>query len=213
MNRLASLAGLTLAVALLAVPGAESAASGSQGCPPAGARTIAHDRSVRVYRVGPKGAVVACLVGHSGHMTLLAKPAPCCHGLRGSVGSFELAGPVVGYIETQFGVDSGSSRLMLVDLSSHRVLRSIDGGSYVDAGLILSERIASFVLDSHGSLAWIASRSEHRQPVQLSVHVAVPQQVPKTLDEGPSVDPHSLRLSQGRLSWSHEGATRTVSIP
>jgi hypothetical protein len=212
MNRLASLAALTL-LALLAVPGAESAASTIRGCPPSGARTIAHDRPVRVYRVGSEGPVVACLVGHSGHMTLLAKPAPCCHGLRGSVGSFELAGPILGYIETQFGVDSGSSRLMLLDVASHRVLRSIDGGSYVDAGLILSERIASFVLDSHGSLAWIASRSEHRQPAQLSVHAAVPHRAPETLDEGPSIDPHSLRLSLGRLSWSHEGVTQTVSIP
>lgn len=146
-------------------------------------------------------------------MTLLAKPVPCCHGLRGSVGSFELAGPIVGYIETQFGVDSGSSKLILVDVASHRVLRSIDGGSYVDAGLILSERIASFALDSHGSLAWVASRSEHRQPAQLSVHDAAPHRPPATLDEGPSIDPHSLRLSNGRLSWASAGVTRTVSIP
>jgi hypothetical protein len=213
MSRLATLVGV-LAVALLAVPGAASfATSTSPGCPAAGAKTIARDGSVRVYRVGPEGPVVACRMGHSGHMTLLAKPAPCCHGLRGSVGSFQLAGPIVGYIETQFGVDSGSSKLILVDVASRRVLRSIDGGSYVDAGLILSERIASFALDSHGSLAWVASRSEHRQPAQLSVHDAAPHRPPATLDEGPSIDPHSLRLSNGRLSWSNAGVTRTVSIP
>lgn len=208
--------GLALIALLFAASAGGStsfARSASTNCAPTGARLLAHDRAVRVYRVGPEGAVVACLVGHSGHMTLLAKPAPCCHGLRGSVGSFELAGPLVGYIETRFGVDSGSSRLILVDVAARRVLRSIDGGSYVDAGLILSERIASFVLDSRGSLAWVTSRSEHREPAQLSVHDAAPHRPPETLDDGPSIDPHSLRLSYGHLSWSNAGTTHTVSIP
>lgn len=216
MMRLRYPCGLALIALLFAAPAVGSttvARSAGTSCAPAGAQLIAHDRVVRIYRVSFEGPVLACLMGHSGHMTLLAKIAPCCHGLRGSVGSFELAGPIVGYIETQFGVDSGSSRLIAVDVASHRVLRSIDGGSYVDAGLILSERIASFVLDSHGSIAWIASRSEHREPAQLSVHDAAPHRPPEALDEGPSIDPHSLRLSHGHLSWSHAGATRTVSIP
>ncbi len=207
------LAFIALLFAAPAVGSASVAHSASASCAPFGARVLAHDGLVRVYRIASEGPVAACLGGHSGHMTLPTKPAPCCHGLRGSVGSFELAGPIVGYIETRFGVDSGSTKLVLVDVDSRRLLRSIDGGSYVDAGLILSERIASFVLDSRGSLAWIESRSEHREPAQLSVHVAAPHRPPETLEEGPSIDPHSLRLSHGRLSWSHGGVERTVSVP
>jgi hypothetical protein len=191
-------------LALLSMPGLARAAA---ACPPRGATTIARDRTVRVYRSG-RERPAACLLGHSGHVTL-----PTGGSLHSSDSSFELAGPIVGYIQTQFGVDSGSSQLIVLDVAKRRLLRSIDGGSYVDAGLILSEGIASFVLDAHGAIAWISTRSEHRQPATLAVHAAARTGAPAKLDEGPGIDPHSLRLSHGILSWSDGGVRHSAAMP
>lgn len=146
-------------------------------------------------------------------MTLVPEPSRSGLGPHRSLGELALAGTVVGYIETQFGVDSGTTTLFLVDVRARRLLRSLDAGHYVDAGLISSDAITDFVLTPRGSVAWISERTEHGVLSQRAVHVAAPKGNPVSLDEGTTIDPRSLTLSQGTLAWSDGGAPRTASMP
>ncbi len=129
------------------------------------------------------------------------------------MGDFELAGDILGYSETQFGVDSGTTRVVIADVARRRIIRSIEGGNYVDAGLILSEGVDSFVLSSTGAVAWIRSRSEHRQLTDVVVYAAPRVGDASVLDKGTSIDPASLRLSGTTISWVDGGARRTAAMP
>ena len=179
------------------------------------ARVLARDTSLAVYETRPRSAgepraTWACLAGHKGHMTLLAPTRLNAHI---SLGRFQLAGRVVAYLATQFGVDSGSTDLVVVDVGARRVLHSIAVGSYVDAGIISSEAVARFLVTAQGSVAWTATREEHRTPAGASVHAASRDGAPVLLDSGPAIDPDSLALSRTTLSWTDAGTVRTAPMP
>src|SRR5947209_3403917 len=166
MRRATVAALLTLAAGLGPVPGAGAATA---SCAARGARVLARSPALRIYETRPaRGphAVLACLAGHRGHMTLLA---PTRLNLHTSLARFELAGHVAAYLETQFGVDSGTTKLVVVDVGARRVLRAIEAGSYVDAGLLFEEAVARFLITSRGSLAWAVTREDHRGPAVQSV--------------------------------------------
>jgi hypothetical protein len=203
-------AGLAAAVALaLGAP----AASGAPGCAPAGARILARDAAVRVYETVPKNgrAIAACLVGHSGRMTLLAaQPHP---GLHRTLSRFELAGHIVAYVETQFGVDSGTSTLVVADVGTRHILRSLEAGSYADAGILDRRSVTRFVITTRGSIAWISEQTQHEQLVEVAVHAAPSRGPVVLLDSGRDIDPSSLRLSGSTLSWSRAGSQRSARMP
>jgi hypothetical protein len=190
-------------------------AAGRPPCPPPGAHVLARDRLLRVYSTGTGlgAGVVACRLRTGTRMTLLPGPGQRPPGLQRGVGGFELAGGLVGYRETQFGIDSGTTRLLIADVGRRRVLRSIAGGSYVDAGLILSERVDVFVLTAAGAVAWVTTRREHGQLTGVTVSAAPPRGSAAVLDRGTAIDPTSLRLSGATLSWRDGGATRTARMP
>jgi hypothetical protein len=223
MRRLACLAVLAATAVAAALTGLgreelpASAAVQLRPCVPARAHVLAKDAVVRVYepaatyRGEAPSAIYACLAGHRGHMTLLP-PNPQIHAHR-SLGAFQLAGAVVGYIATQFGVDSGTTTLVVVDVASRRVLRSLEAGHYVDAGFILAEGVQQFLVSPRGSLAWISYRSEHRAPKEYAVHAAAPEQPPRVLDEGRDIGGSSLALAGGTLSWRHGADERSAPLP
>jgi hypothetical protein len=144
-------------------------------------------------------------------MTLLPKHS---FGLRLSVGQFVLAGNFVGYIETQFGVDSGSSTLIVVDVASRRRIHQIAAGHYVDAGLLFSEGVTDFVVSNRGSLAWITVRRRSSLgEEERTVQVVGLTGTPTIVDSSTTIDPTSLRLSDHTLRWSDEGAQHTAPMP
>jgi hypothetical protein len=146
-------------------------------------------------------------------MTLLPAPSPGQRGLHRSVGQFRLAGHVAGYIETQFGVDSGTTSLIVVDVSTRHTIRMLPAGTYVDAGIIFREGVTDFLVTPHGSIAWIIARSEHRAAPLLTVHVAARSGPARTLDEGGDIGESSLALAGGTVSWWHAGSERTAPMP
>jgi hypothetical protein len=176
---------------------------------------LAHDRSVRIYSTGTQLAetVVACSLLSGSRITLLPAYSPGFHGLHHSVGGFELAGAIVGFTEAQFGVDSGTTRLVIADVARGRVLRSIAGGNYVDAGFVLAEGISRFVMTPTGAVAWVATRSKAGQLTGVTVSAAARAGAPAVLDEGLGIDPSSLRLAGGTVSWSDGGVLRTAPVP
>ncbi len=207
----------TLAACLGAPPAglARTPDGRARSCVPHGARVLVHNAAIHIYETRSRSAaqprsVLACLSGHSGHMTLLA---PTRLNLHISLTRFELAGHVAAYLATQFGVDSGTTKLVVVDVGARRVLRSIEAGSYADAGLIFSEKVIRYLLTSHGSVAWTLTREDHSEPPLESVWAAPREGPAALLDSGPAIDAGSLALSRATLSWTDAGAQRTAPMP
>lgn len=203
------------------VPAGPSVGSAAtRPCVPRNAHVLAHDREVRVYELRPKHArrdfepptIDACLAGHTGHMTLLA-PDPHITFLRRGLDRFRLAGRILGYVESRSGVDSGTLQLTVVDVAARRVLRSLEAGSWGDAGIISRVEISGFVLTSGGSVAWMTERTDHRQLVEVAVHGASREGPPSLLEAGPDIDPGSLSLSGSTLGWTRAGALHHVPMP
>jgi hypothetical protein len=208
----------TLAVLGTVAVDAGAAAGGTHHhCPPPGAHLIAHDRAIRVYSTGSATLgrpVEACLIGAGTRMTLLPRGGggggPAGQSLK--VATF--SGPLVAYLLTSFGVDSGSTRLAIADVASRRVLRELLVGHYVDAGFGGGEAVTKVVLGPRGAVAWIAgSHGPGNQTVTYAVHTARTVGPPKVLDEGTDIGATSLTLAGRTLSWSHGGVEHTAELP
>jgi hypothetical protein len=176
---------------------------------------IAHDHAVRVYTLGAGAGtrVEACLAGRGTRMTLLA---PAKGSRHRSLGSFAFAGTKLAYVEDQFGVDSGTLSIVVVDVARRRVLRTFGGvGGYVDAGIAGSSNVSDVVLSAKGSVAWITET--HGPPatpgLTVAVHAATATGAVRTLDEGPDIEAGSLTLSGGMLGWSRAGVERRAPLP
>lgn len=171
---------------------------------------------MRVYSTGPQSsntyAVRACRRGAGASMTLLAARSQRHFGLHHSVGQFALAGDFVGYIETQHGVDSGTTTLIVVDVASRRKLHEIASGHYVDAGFVFSEGVTDFVVSNRGSVAWITERGKGGSLEERTVQVVGPTGIATVADASTTIDPTSLRLSGHTLSWSDAGVIRTAPM-
>ena len=184
-------------------------------CAGRGARVLARSAALAIYETrprtgGPPRAVLACLSGHRGHMTLLA---PTRLNQHTSLARFELAGHVAAYLETQFGVDSGTTKLVVVDVGARRVLHAIEAGSYVDAGIVFAEAVIRFLVSSRGSVAWTVTREDHRGPAIESVWAVGREGAPALLDSGQAIDAGSLARAGTTLSWTDEGTQRTAPMP
>ncbi len=204
------------AVAAVAAAGPPPAGAAGRGCAPPGAKLLAHNRYLRVFEparavVSGPSAIEACLAGHTGHMTLLAadRPGP----VHRSLGRFELAGRVLAFLVTQFGVDSGTTTLVVADIGARRVLRSQEAGSYSDAGILFRRGVVKFLPTAHGSLAWTVEETHHQQLAGVDVYAAGRTGAPRLLESGTDIDPGSLALSGSTLSWSRAGTARTAPMP
>jgi hypothetical protein len=220
-NRAAGLLGV---IAAISVSGAAIAAARETGvaaahrCPPAGAHMIAHDRFVRVYTTGTGPlsghAVEACLTGRRGRMTLLAAASPGAGPGGRSLAVDASSGPLIAYSLTSFGVDSGSTSLVVADVDARRVLRRLTVGHYVDAGFAGYERITQVALGPEGAVGWIAAAKGPGEASQTySVHAAATVGEPRVLDEGPDIGPESLTLTGGTLHWWHAGIEHSAPLP
>ena len=130
-----------------------------------------------------------------------------------SLGAVAIAGSLVAYVETTFGVDSGSSRIVVVDVSTHRVLRSLPAGSYVDAGIIRRERIRALAVAADGAIGWILESGGAHQTKKRHVYDAPRRGPVSLLDEGTDIGPESLQISGRTLSWQHAGTRRSAQLP
>ncbi len=159
--------------------------------------------------------MVACLAGRQTGMTLIAAPAPHSQRLvRRSLGIIVVAGPIAAYVVNQLtGVDTSTSKLVVADVASGRILREAPAGHSVDGGIIFDERLSSLATTSRGSVAWIEQRREGRNKRSAAVYSAPPTGHATLLDEGPAVGPESLTLSHGTLSWSDGADRRTATMP
>ena len=188
-------------------------------CPRRGAEVLASNKLVRVYaypstkeRYPRPRRSEACLVGRGTRMTLFDPESDEGRHPRFSV--VALSGTLVAYSISHHGTDSGGSRLLLANVKARRILRELPGEGFVDAGFAGGTYRTDLVLDPSGSAALIEERVG---PVSERTDSFVVRAAPLggeelLLDEGPDIEPHSLRLRSGTLSWQNAGVTRTARL-
>jgi hypothetical protein len=149
-------------------------------------------------------------------MTLVpSTERPARFGGGGSIDEIALAGHVVAYVvHRRVGVDTGASELIVADVARRFILRETAVGYSVDAGLVADEDLTALVVTPAGAVAWIAAR--HGIPIRpaaATVYAAAPTSGVTVLDEGPKIDPASLKLTGSTLSWTDAAGVRTGAMP
>ena len=174
-------------------------------CSPRGSETITQDRSVRVYSIPEyiegvrqkHEGIYACVL-RSGK-TIALKPPRRYLPLH-QLDHITLAGVIVAFGDGWHGIDSGCTSIVVLDLASGRtLLRLPQVACFVDAGFVREGQLTDLVVNSHGSVAWIASKGR-REARGFEVHSANTGST-ALLDEGPEIVPGSLRLAGGEVTW------------
>jgi hypothetical protein len=173
-----------------------SAAAAGAGCLRSGGRTLAADRSARVFSM--RGYVYAC-VNATGRSVRLGG-AGFCNRPAARVAPVGLAGNVVAYGLQTCGVDTAQSAVVVRDLGSDRRLADLPASTLpLRPESFVSVR--SLVLRSDGSVGWIAAVDSIVGGAHTSYEVhRFSGGAGALLDAGASIDPSSLRLAGGRLS-------------
>jgi hypothetical protein len=197
-----------------AVPPASSAAAHRthrSRCLPHGANTIAVDRSVRVYYlpeyvegVRMQRGTYACLLRRG---TTLPLEPPEREGPLPELSRITLAGIFVAFVDYQHGVDAGCDIIEVIDVPTGRTALVAGVGCSVDACQIRCERATDLVVNEHGTVAWIVTRSGFGHPSpSIEVHSASTSGSTALLDSGLGIVPGSLRLAPGgEVSWLDAG--------
>jgi hypothetical protein len=203
-----------LLVALAAIslrPSTDAAAGARKRCFPHGSRTVVKDRVARVYRIVYRGSreVWGCSY-RTGRRTFL--------GLR-DFSNFEgeyaapivLRGPFVAVNVKEAGHSTGTyATVSVFDLRSRKRLHVwSQGGTACDGDTEVNE----LRLTGSGAAAWIAEAQFGCDPTIKQVFKADrSSRHVRELDYGDSVDAHYLRLTRKRVSWKHDGETRSAPV-
>lgn len=195
-RRLAVLGLSVLAVAC--APGVASAKAPS--CAKAGSKTLAQNKSVRVYRTG-KGvdqSLFACRRS-TGRRTRLATAFDDGYVSSASFGDVRLAGQFVAWSKTATdnsckadcppGYEPTTRAIGVFD-AGHRKSRGIDG--YPIGGAL--------VLSKDGGVAW-AAQSSSGDPFEIRASVRAGDN--RLLDSGGAIDPGSLAIEITIISWTN----------
>jgi hypothetical protein len=217
-----SLSLAVLVAAMLAAPRANASARHRSRCFPHGSRTIALNRSVRVYsmpeyvegvRIESPGTH-ACL-RHRG-TTLALEPTPRKRP-RHVLHHVTLAGAIVAFVDSQRYVGARCDVIEVIDVANRRRVLSVPnvgcGGKAPESAFA-----TDLVVNEHGSVAWITQRlmRQTRGPaaiVGFEVHSATTSGSTALLDSGTDIMPGSLRLAPGgEVSWLDGGPTLYASL-
>jgi hypothetical protein len=210
---------LVLAAGLLLAPAASAAITPGPGerarsiraphCTMNGAKTIAANRHVRVFRA--RGEVFGCRrsanrayeIGHGGQE---------CQN-NDLIDSAVVAGNFVGLNVRTCSLDSSDSKVSLVNLRDGR-------GRFSSAPLSTPGSVAGYdavrgmVLTAAGRFAWIGVRLSRGDIVAAEVRRRLPGFSDRSavLDSGAGIDPRSLRLRGSQVRWRDNGVARSAPI-
>jgi hypothetical protein len=184
---------------------------------PHGSKTIAANRSVRVYsipeyvegvRIESPGTY-ACLLRRG--TTLALAPRLRRRPLH-YLSHITLAGAIVAFVDSQTYVGARCDVIEVIDVANRRTVLSVLNvgcGGKAPVGAAATD----LVVNEHGSVAWITQRSmtQTRGPaatVGFEVHSATTSGSTAQLDSGTGIAPGSLRLAPGgEVSWVDSGRT------
>jgi hypothetical protein len=177
-------------------------------CGPAHARTVANSAQARVYTVG--GSAYGCALPAGRRFRLgstLGFPQSRTH-----LGLVSVAGRIVAYAVTAFGVDTSGTNVLVRRLTDGALLGSYPATTEPFAESFSS--VGSIAVKSDGAVAWIGRVSAigRNQPAIQVFEAPVSARQGKQLDSGGGIALGSLRLQGSTLSWRHGSATRHATL-
>jgi hypothetical protein len=186
--------------------GMSSGSSSSPSCAPAHATALAADGRASVYV--SSGHVYGC--ANSTHRRYLLGAS--ARSIReGRAGPVVLAGVDVAYGLSRFGVDTGSTQVMVRRLTDGKLLHGAPATSSV-AGPESYQSVSALVLKPDGAVAWIGqSNSIGGRGHGVEVH-RFDTRGQSVLDRGSGIGPSSLRLRGSVLSWTNSGRRRSATL-
>ncbi len=177
------------------------------------------DRSARVFSVpapragggglqGGQRRVYACLFGRGAAAALITGKSQFTR-----VGRVALHGATVAFESDFMGVDFSGSTVSTLELATgHR--STFPSWTFAEPGLPESfYSVTGLALDAAGSAAWITRRTGVSGPVGYEVLGAPRKGHAVLMDHGAGIDPRSLALGGGRLSWLDGGVRRSAPLP
>jgi hypothetical protein len=216
-------AGLALCLALPA-----SGPASSPRCAVRGSTTLRENAQVRVFKLPGHGKrrnfeVFACSKA-SGQGTPLGAAFDGDYPFLGP--AIDLNGPIVGHADQQCDSDFCATSIAATDMRDPHPSQGNLNGSYGAPKPHHLVKVGSVRVARDGTLIWIACpqtkrskvdglstpscvRAGHRDTVWLHFRGKPFQR----LDRGRTIDPGSLRLEHGRISWIHGRQRRHAPLP
>ncbi|HWF51303.1 MAG TPA: hypothetical protein VG294_11750 [Solirubrobacteraceae bacterium] len=203
------LAGAAILVLVVSASGGTPSRGGHASCLPQGAHTLAADDVAVVFSW--HGSIYGCPAATGTRENLGG--AGVCNVPGGRVGPVKLARATVAYGLETCGVDTGSSQVVVRNLTSAKRLADLIAGTLPRLPESFVS-VAALVLRRGGALAWIARDASivGQHPPTYEVHRYTAGKS-SLLDSGPAIDPASLRLAGRRMTWRHGSATRSSTLP
>jgi hypothetical protein len=196
---------LAVAATIPAVFAPSGEAAKRSKCKPAGSKTIAQNRGVRVYKVRVAGessseTVLYACRRSTGKRSRLDRAFDDGYVTSATFTSVRLRGYYVAWVSSSTdvsckaacppGYEATSSAVEVFDVRRRRA-RTVDAAPLGEA----------LVLSSRGGVAW-ASRSGTTGPVEIRASVRAGDN--RLLDSG-DIDPASLAIEITIISWTHTG--------
>ncbi|HKZ13758.1 MAG TPA: hypothetical protein VJL81_07935 [Solirubrobacterales bacterium] len=198
-----------------------SAAGGAphQTCLPARAHTVVEDRQVRVFALEAPYAVdghrythevtYACLLRTNARMKL-GNPRRAGSGAEHLVA---LDGTMVAYTRSETFVDTGKTEIVSANVATRRVLlRSPEVAGFTDACIISFREVKDLVVTEGGAVAWILRKGHGCKTETFQVYDQAVAGEPTLLDEGPEIEPESLRVTGRGVGWEDAGERRYAAL-
>jgi hypothetical protein len=192
--------------AMLAMAGAGASAAG--GCAlPRAAVALARSGGGVLYSRG--GALYGCDGGRTTKLGILENS----RALGGThIALHVLDGRYAGIDLRANGIDTLGSTVRVVDLASGRTVASASATSPENRAESFISVASQLVIDAHGTLAWIGSRSAVGAFRPVFEVRTLGSGGERLLDSGPRIRPKTLALHGRVLTWSDDGRGREATL-
>ena len=219
--------GAACACLLLAIAPAAAAPAGARCSPPRTVQLLANSKG-RVYQYKRSRTIVACLLT-SGRRTMLDYPPD---EVAYPLPAIDLTGYYVAYALEDNSDPNGRADtiLQIRDLRTGATPLAFEPGGVYATGRPnrYDAKVGSVRVRPNGSLAWIACRQrdnireEWGDPRPSCVRpggtdevriISAGEPSATTLEVSRGIDPRSLRLKDGRISWKSHARIRAAPLP
>jgi hypothetical protein len=178
------------------------------GCAPSGARVVAASGGSRLYTRG--GKLYGCVPGRA---TKLGVSATTSHLLGGKrIVRYALNGKFAGIDVLANGVDTLNSTVSVVDLGTGKTLHTAPATGPENRAEAFISVASPLVIDAHGTLAWIGSRSAVGAFSPVYELRTLGARGDKLLDSSRKIRPASLVLHGDAISWVDDGLRRAAIL-